>query len=175
VSNAGDLVGVDEDVVGQVGVVGLDAVVQHRDHDRIPAGGRGPGLGGIDVRILAGAGLAGVVEVPLVRIEGVIGRDPEVVIEARRRPVHAAIGVELPRPRQRGGPAALGQGGDVLVRGPEEPMVVGEPRAEEGARVGPRLEGDDHLVGDDLALPGFGVDEDRGRPGDSGCAGNAGQ
>src|SRR5262249_24208377 len=66
---AGDFAGVGPDVGGQVGVVVVDAALDDGDGDAAGAGGRVPGLGGVDVGVRGAAALAGVVQAPL-RAEG---------------------------------------------------------------------------------------------------------
>jgi hypothetical protein len=70
---AGDLARVRPDVRGEVGVRVVDTRVDHRD-DHVGGLGDGvPGLGGIDVGIVAPAGLPGVVQAPEAGVE-VVGR-----------------------------------------------------------------------------------------------------
>src|SRR5205823_5686362 len=65
----GDFAGVVPDVGGEVGVVTLDGVVDDGDDDVGAAGGHLPGFGGVHVGVGGAAGLAGVVQVPLLRVE----------------------------------------------------------------------------------------------------------
>ena len=83
---AGDLAGVDPDVVLQVRVQVVDTRVDNRHDDVGTAGGDVPGLGGVDVGVGQAVGLAGVVQADLLG-------EPWVVGERLLSP-HAQVGFE---------------------------------------------------------------------------------
>jgi hypothetical protein len=80
---AGDLAGVGPDVVPEVRVVDVHALVDHAYHDVRATGGHIPGLGHVGVSIRGPAGLAGVIEAPQVSVAGIVGSRGRVHLEVR--------------------------------------------------------------------------------------------
>ena len=146
---AGDLAGVGPDVGGEVGVLVVDAAVDHRD-DHAPRSRRdGPGLGSVDVGVDHAPRLPRVVERPERAERPVVGNG---------RAGDGEVGLHEGHARRAAGP-----GEDLLRRGarshdPLEPFAQGH---------GPPAESRDEVRGRERP---FGADDPRVGPGVDGLA-----